>query len=468
MKTSIKKRLVGNFMLVIIMTVLILEVFLANAVKQYYYKGFEEILSNQVILSADFYHRYFSSNPLEEIIMDDIDVFWRQTKAQVQILDRDGKILMDSIGALSSSDVINTTDVIRALEGVKGTWIGNVDYDTSPVMAVAYPLIVDGEIIGILRFVSTLKNVNNIIKNITQVFIIVGLIVVIISGIISLFLANTIVHPLKEVTGVAEEMAAGNLKIRSKKRADDEIGKLSDTLNYMAEELIRREELKNDFISSISHELRTPLTSIKGWAITLKSGDARDKELLLDGLDIIEKESDRLSNMVEELLDFSRFVSGRISLEKSQIDLMESIEQVGKQFQFTAKDKNIEFIIQYEPNLPHIYADKNRIKQVLINLLDNAFKFTPEGGRVELNARREGEDIIIEVIDNGYGIDEEDLPYIKEKFYKGKNSKSNSGLGLAICDEIVKLHQGSLEIESKLNQGTRVTVAIPIEGEKDQ
>ncbi|GMG95884.1 sensor histidine kinase [Tepidimicrobium xylanilyticum] len=464
MRTSIKKRLVGNFMLVIIMTVLILEVFLANAVKQYYYKGLEEILSNQITLSADFYSRYFSSNSLKEIIMDDIDVFWRQTKAQVQILDSEGKVLMDSIGVSHFSDPINTLDVAKALEGNKGTWIGNVEYDNSPVMAVAYPIIVEDEIIGVLRFISTLRNINIIIGNITKVFTIVGLIAVLISGVISIFLANTIIHPLREVTEVAEKMAGGNLKIRTKKRSDDEIGKLSDTLNYMAEELIRKEQLKNDFISSISHELRTPLTSIKGWAITLKSDNTRDEELLVDGLDIIEKESDRLSNMVEELLDFSRFVSGRITLEKKKINIAESIRQVGKQFQFNAESKDIEFNINCDFKLPPIYADGNRIKQVLINLLDNAFKFTPEGGKVTLNARDNGQDLLIEVIDNGCGIGEDDLPYIKEKFYKGKSSKASSGLGLSICDEIIKLHNGTMQIESRLNEGTKVMVTIPIEG----
>lgn len=464
MNTSIKKRLVGNFMLVIIITVLILEVFLINAVKKYYYKSMEEILSNQIILSTDFYSRYFSSNRLEDIIIDDIDVFWRQTKAQVQILDLDGKVLMDSIGASHSLDTINTNDVMKALEGEKGIWIGNVEYDTSTVMAISYPLLVEGKPVGVLRFVSSLRNTNRMIKNIAKVLLIVGLMVILISGILSIFLANTIIQPLQEVTTVAEKMAGGQLKIRSRKRFDDELGKLSDTLNYMAEELIRKEQLKTDFISSISHELRTPLTSIKGWAITLKSDKFKDDQLLIDGLDIIEKESDRLTNMVEELLDFSRFVSGRITLDKDEIDIVDSIEHIGKQFQFRAEEKNIQYNVYYDSYLPKIIGDENRLKQVLINLLDNAFKFTLEGGKVALLAKKSEENILIEIEDNGYGIYEEDLPYIKEKFYKGKNSKSNSGLGLSICDEIIKLHGGSMKIESKLNQGTKVIVSIPIEG----
>jgi signal transduction histidine kinase len=464
MKTSIKKRLVGNFVLVIIITVLILEVFLVNAVKQYYYKSVEEILSNQIMFSSDFYSRYFSSTNLEDIIIDDVDVFWHQTTAQVQILDLSGKVLMDSIGVSHSSIVNNTNDITKAINGEKGIWVGNVEYDTSPIMAVSYPLIVEGKIIGVLRFISSLKETNRIIRNITKVLLFIGGIVVLISGIVSLFLANTIIKPLKEVTKVAEKMADGQLKVRSYKKFDDELGKLSDTLNYMAEELIKKEQLKNDFISSISHELRTPLTSIKGWAITLKSEELNDNQLLKDGLDIIEKESDRLTDMVEELLDFSRFVSGRITLDKEEINITDAINQVGKQLQPRAIDRNIKFNVSYDLDLPIIVADENRIKQVLINLLDNAFKFTPDGGEVDLMVNKNKDYMFIQVKDNGYGISEEDLPYIKEKFYKGKNSKSHSGLGLSICDEIIKLHGGSMEIESKLNQGTKISVSLPIKG----
>lgn len=464
MKSSIKKRLTGNFMIVILITVIILEFFLFNAIKKYYYKSIEEILSNQVSFSAEYYSRYFSSNPLEELVIDDVDVFWNQTSAQVQILDSDGNVLMDSIGAIHSDKAIETTDVITALKGKLGTWIGNVDYDTEPVIAVSHPLMIEGEVVGVLRFISSLREANSIIKNIYKMLIFIGIAVIAISGIVSLFLANTIVQPLKEITQVAEKMADGQLKVRSVKRYDDEIGKLSDTLNYMAEELVRKEQLKNDFISSISHELRTPLTSIKGWAITLKSDEMRDKKLLMDGLDIIEKESDRLSSMVEDLLDFSRLLSGRITVEKDKINIVESIELISKQLQPRAEDKNIQFDVIYDPNLPQIIADANRIKQVLINLLDNAFKFTQEGGKVTLKAYATKDFLIMEVADNGPGIPEDDIPYIKEKFYKGKNSKSTTGLGLSICDEIVKLHGGQMEIKSKLGEGTVVIVSLPLKG----
>src|SRR5699024_7302530 len=143
--------------------------------------------------------RYFSSTSLEDIIIDDIDVFWRQTNAQVQILDLNGNVRMDSIGASHQSN-IDTKDILKALEGEKGTWIGDVEYSNSQVMAVSHPLIVEGKTIGVLRFVTSLKETNRIIMKITFILLLAGLIVVLISGAVSVFLANTMIKPIEEVT----------------------------------------------------------------------------------------------------------------------------------------------------------------------------------------------------------------------------------------------------------------------------
>lgn len=463
MKRSIKTRLVKNFMLIIIITVSILEIVLINGIKSYYYQSVEDILTNQIEFSTNFYSRYYSSTSLQDVLIDDIDSFWRHVTAQVQILSMDGELLMDSLG-VSSENIGISSDIIQALDGEKGVWIGNVKYDDYPVMAVSMPLIYQETPVGILRLVSSLRQTNSIIAEISKLLILMGLMVIIIGGIVGLFLANSIVKPLKEVTMVAEKLADGHFKTRSTITLNDEIGRLSKTLNYMAEEILRKDQLKNDFISSISHELRTPLTSIKGWAATLNSLDAADREILKDGLDIIEKESDRLSLMVEDLLDFSRFTSGRISLEKDVFNIKETLELIAMQLKPRAKNNHIDFRVLVDNEIDMMVGDENRIKQVLINLLDNAFKFTDEGGEVRLRALKYASEIHMEVVDNGVGIPSDDLPYVMEKFYKGKNSKSHSGIGLSICEEIVSLHGGSIGIESEEGRGTRVLIRLPLEG----
>lgn len=240
MRKSIKTRLVKNFMLIILITVLILETVLLTGVKDYYYKNMEDILSNQIDFSTDFYSRYFDTFTLEDILIDEIDIFWRYTNAQVQILSLDGEVLMDSLGIVHSEN-INSNDVVDAKSMDKGVWVGNIAYDDYPVMSVSKVLLNKGQQIGIIRFISSLESTNIIIRRISFLFFLMGIIVIFISAMVSIFLANSIVKPLREVTKVAEKMANGQFKIRSYVKIDDEIKKLSDTLNYMAEEIIKKE-----------------------------------------------------------------------------------------------------------------------------------------------------------------------------------------------------------------------------------
>ncbi|HWQ43206.1 MAG TPA: HAMP domain-containing sensor histidine kinase, partial [Desulfosporosinus sp.] len=361
---GIRARLTANFMIIIIITVAILEMLLIYTVRQNYYGSLEGSLINQIKISADLYAKYFSDTSLQENVLYNVDAFWNQSNSEVEIVAKDGSIVMDSLGVIPSANIA-IDDIKDALNGETGKWIGRIN--GQKVMAVAYPLKTNNEIVGALRFITSLSAVDQDIQNTACIFISIGLAVVFIAGLISIFLANTIILPLQEVTEVAQEMAAGNFNARSKKTHSDEIGKLSDTLNYMADEIVKKEELKNDFISSVSHELRTPLTSIMGWAITLQNEKFQQKEMLADGLGIIAKESERLTLMVEELLDFSKFVSGRVKLQKAEINLSAFMNHIQKQLTPRAARENINFSVQYPEDMPSFCTDANRLKQVFIN-----------------------------------------------------------------------------------------------------
>ncbi len=461
-KNSIQARLVRNFILIILISVLAFEALLVYFTRFYFYNNIESILTNQIKTASDFYTRYFSDVPLDVNIMDNADLFWKQTTGQVQIVGNNGEVLLDSQG-LESGEYVSGNDFKLAQQGKKGVWVGRLNNGSEQIMIVSYPLKSDTEQVGVVRFITSLKDVDKIIFNISMIFIFIGIVVILVAGTISIVLAHSIIHPLKNVTGAAELMAEGNLDVRISKSRNDEIGKLSDTLNYMASEIQKRERIKNDFISTVSHELRTPLTSIKGWANTIIDDDYSDKEILSDGLNIIVKESDRLTDMVEELLDFSRFVSGNVELKKEKTDVSSIIDYIEKQMSDRAKKEKISFIVKCE-NIPIVELDRNRITQLLINLLGNAFNFTPQNGKVALISYFEDDNIVFRVEDTGCGISPEELPLVTEKFYKGNSSNSHTGLGLSICDEIVKLHNGSLNIESELDKGTIVTVRIPFGG----
>lgn len=457
---SIRKKMAIGFIFVIILTVLVLEALIINIVRVNYYNNLEAGLHNQLKVSCELYARYFSDASLSDNVLNNVDTFWKQTNAQVQIIDIKGRVLMDSIGYIPDEGE-RLPDVREALENGKGTWIGKAPYDKDGIIAVSNILQADGETVGVLRFISTLREVNKDVASVTRVFIVIGLMVAAASVILSFILSNTIVNPLKKVTAVAARMASGDFHIRSKKSYNDEIGKLSDTFNYLADEIEKRDKLKNEFISSISHELRTPLTSIKGWAVTLMEVGQEDGELFDTGLDIIEKECDRLSGMVEELLDFSRLISEKLTIRNEMVQLEEFVGTVGRQLAPRAARDGLDFRVEVEGELPGIMTDGNRLKQVIINILDNAFRFTKAGGSVIFKTAVSGGEVIFTISDTGCGIPADEMPYIKEKFFKGKNSKLGSGIGLSICDEIIKLMKGSFALYSAEGKGTNVVIRIP-------
>lgn len=462
---TIKSRLVKSFSIVIFITILVLDILLITFVRKYYYDNMNDLLKNQLQITTNFYKKYFNLHSLEENIYDSLDSFWEQTDAQIQIYDNTGSMLMDSIGVVE--DNVKYMDVQKSLQGEKNNrWIGNVSYYDYKVMALSTPIESDGKVIGVMRLVVSLEAVDKGISNIIVFFLIISITVLIFSILVSTILAKNIVVPIKKLTIVAEEMAGGDLGVRSDTNSKDEIGKLAKTLDYMAEEIQKREQLKNEFISSISHELRTPLTAIKGWVITLDDSQT-DKDTLKMGLNIIEKETDRLVNMVEELLDFSRLSSGKMTLNKKEVSIKAISDYIDVYMSARARRENKRLNINLDSENKKIYVDIDRIKQVLINLLDNAFKFTEAEGTISISFSSVEGSLKIIVQDDGCGISEEDLPRVKEKFYKGKNAKSKNGIGLSICDEIVKLHDGEIFIESEEGKGTLVTVILPVIKEEE-
>ena len=236
----------------------------------------------------------------------------------------------------------------------------------------------------------------------------------------------------------------------------------------MAEEISTTDKMKNDFISTISHELRTPLTSIKGWGETLTFGanDSFD-DVTRKGLEVIVKEAGRLEGFVEELLDFSRLQSGRMNLKLAKTDVFAELDETVFTFCERAMREGIE--VKYSiPDVPAVAdADANRLKQVFMNILDNALKYSRSPSKIFVKAqfiKLEGSDFIsIAIADQGCGISKEDLPHVKDKFYKANVSVRGSGIGLAVTNEIINLHKGKLEIDSEEGKGTLVVICLPVE-----
>ena len=224
------------------------------------------------------------------------------------------------------------------------------------------------------------------------------------------------------------------------------------------------EKTQSEFISSVSHELRTPLTAITGWAETIQSGELRDPEDVRKGMDIIVSEARRLTNMVEELLEFSRISEGRFTLSVEPLDLKAELEDAVYTYREFFRREGIELTYQDcpEETIP-ITGDPERLRQVFCNLLDNAAKHGGSGKRIDVSIRKDLLDAVIQIRDYGLGIPEEELPFIKQKFYKGSSKARGSGIGLAVCEEIVTRHEGRLIIGNAEGGGCLVTIRLPIE-----
>lgn len=243
----------------------------------------------------------------------------------------------------------------------------------------------------------------------------------------------------------------------------DEVGDLCDSINNMAAELAENDKMKNDFISSISHELRTPLTAIKGWSETMALCDpVNDRSTVMRGLSVVNDEVERLSHMVEELLDFSRIQSGRMRVMMENVDLYAEVEQVILIMRERAAKARItlQFNVPEDINIV-VLGDADRLNQVFINILDNAIKHSSEDTTIKISIVETATHAAVCIEDAGEGIPADELPHIKEKFFKGTSSKRGTGLGLAVADEIVRLHGGTLVIESELGRGTKVTIVLP-------
>ncbi|MDD7363755.1 MAG: ATP-binding protein [Peptoniphilus sp.] len=465
MKQSIRIIITRNFVALILLTVSLLDVLLILGFRQYTYNGVKYYLNQQLNNSIYTYDRYFKNGSLQELLESDYEIIFNQFGGQVQLVGPDGQLIYDSIGAINDP-VKDYPDVQSALKGKENSRIGKVTYADTSVLSVSRPLFSrEGSVLAVLRYTSSLAPAHRSVLILTRYLLILTVFVIAISIIVSRYLAKAITRPIEEIQSTAIQLADGQYKKRIELQRDDELGQLAQSINTLAAEIVRKEQVKNDFISSISHELRTPLTSIRGWAAILKDTDPEDKEIYTEGFNIIENETERLSKMVEELLDFSRYISGRITLKKDEFNITSTCRDVLRQMQPRAQNQDIHLIDEVNDEVVLITGDEDRIRQVLINLIDNAIKFTDPGGWVLLEARKNYPNYEMIISDNGVGMDETELRLAKEKFYKGKHSNSHSGLGLSIAEEIIKLHNGEIQIVSEKSVGTSIRVFIPLENE---
>jgi signal transduction histidine kinase len=327
-------------------------------------------------------------------------------------------------------------------------------------MAIYTPLLYHGQTVAVLKYETPLTKTDQRIFHLLTWGFFVCLMVASVAFLVSLRLGNSIVLPLKNIILLTKRMAEGNYQEKIEDSYPYEAGELVDMLNYMADEITKADRMKSDFISSISHELRTPLTGIKGWAETIKEPDGLTEDEMRFGLRIMEEETDRLIRMVESLLDFSRYQSDRIVLDRSPISFDELVEKVCLGLIKKAEKKNIRLIRDITP--VRIEGDWDKLKQVVINVLDNGIKFSEKNSEIVITMTTTNDWVHLVIKDTGIGVRKEHLTYLTHSFFKADKRSSGEGLGLAISQRIMTLHGGSLSIESEYGKGTSVTMKLPL------
>lgn len=381
--------------------------------------------------------------------------------ARILILNLDGEVLIDSYDTLVDS-TLDTNEIQSALEGRSESTI--YTHESNFVFYCATPIIEQNNLVGI-SFLSTSANhifedVNEIIDHLLFIFTAA----VLMSVLISVIFARIISRPIESLTKSVQNITQGKYDTKVDVTSKDEIGELGNAFNMMATKLYQVDERRRKFVSNVSHELRTPMTSMKIVSETLLANSTWEESVYREFLNDIHIEVDRLNNIIDSLLYLVRVEKDDLELDYNMTYVNYLIEWVIKTLKPIADQKNIDLKL-VSHNKVQIQLDQEKMQQCLLNIIGNSVKYTPEGGSVTIDLSELKEIVSIKIIDTGIGIPEKDLPFIFDRFYRVDEARARktggTGLGLAIAQQIVMLHQGTIEVESQFGIGTTVSIKIP-------
>lgn len=371
------------------------------------------------------------------------------------------------------SDRINVTpNILSAMMGEDAYAEGS---SRAEYMDVAVPITVEGGAGFVVYIVDNKQTVSNLNAEIMTLILEAVLIGFVIAVAIILIVSKALLSPIQGMTKAAEAMADGDFSRKIKVDSNDEIGILAETFNDMAmqietmlEELKNAERIRREFVANVSHELRTPLTSIRTYAETISDTKGIPQDTEEEFLRVIINECDRMTKIVSDLLVLSRLDSGTGMLTPEWFSIEKAVRDVYAAIALEARNRGHVLNLEIEWKMPMIKGDRARIEQVLMNIISNAVKYTPDGGTIDIYGSRSGNSIIVKVEDSGIGIPLEDLNRVFDRFYRVDKARTResggTGLGLSIAKEIVTMHGGTIEIDSTPGVGTVVSVALPIGG----
>lgn len=433
-----------------------------------------EVLTNEAFLIAEqsishYIHGTYSKDYTEK----SISYYASTLKASIWYADDLGRIVIaaSAEGHPEAPSNINFLkqdfDLINAQN-----FVGNFyDYFEDDVITVAIPIKTYGNPNGMIFIHSTVSELSDLQKDLLQTTYVPFLLMLIFSIAMLALISGKIIKPIKKLNAVAAEYATGNFDVKTDIKANNEIGQLALTMEYMASELSKLDDYRRDFISNISHDFRSPLTSIKGYIVAILDGtipyEKQDRYL-----NIVVDETNRLSKLTSSMLQLNDLNSYGIWLVFKEFDIVDLVKNAIDTFEGKCVKKHISIILNNHCNESIVYADKTKIQQVIYNLIDNAIKFTPGGNRIFITLTEKNEKIFVSVKDEGCGIPADKVNQVWVRFYKADSSrgrdKQGTGLGLAITKEIIKAHNENINVVSTEGVGSEFTFSLTKANSKEQ
>ena len=431
----------------------------------YYYSNMQSDLESRAGTTTEFFTDFVNQNH-DEFIRSCItytETFEKRNTIELQFFSSQGKIVASSYGHWAG-DSPSTPEIQSAISTRDAVaYVGKDPVTGERIIAVSGPVIYSsGEVVGVFRYVTSTRLVD---MQIFLVALVSTLVLMLVLGAVllsSTYCIRSVLNPVDQIIEKAKRIASGSYGAQIQTKYNDEIGELANTINEMSAKISQNEKMQAEFISQLSHELRTPLTVINGWSETLLANEEMDPDTR-QGMKIISSEAKRLTGMVMDLLDFTRMQDGRMTLTVEPTDLRSEFEDTVFMYgSRLAQDGIVLNYLENDQDIPEIPCDPQRLRQVFLNILDNAAKHGGEGKKIDASIAREGDNVVVRIRDYGPGIPEDEIPLVKKKFYKGSSKARGTGIGLAVCDEIVEMHGGTLTLENAPGGGTLVTVRLPI------
>lgn len=423
----------------------------------FYYK---EMQTETEDLASHFTAMAQSGDTTSELMMSSFAEF-----SNVSIFDisPDGGVNLHS-GVHDSADrSFIRADDLQAIYSAKSINFLYKDPDGHRYFVAGQPIGNDGTVQSALYVMSSTERMEQSLSKVRKILLLSGLGAVVIALGITWFIARILSRPLVQMQRATRKIAAGDLETRLTISSRDEIGYLAGAINDLAVDLQHYRDTRQEFLANISHELRTPITYLQGYANVVKDGlyETEDEKKLY--LEIIGQEAHRIQHLVDDLFELAKMEEGKITLNLEEVDLAEIVDQSVRRMELTARDKGLKLIAEYDGQAYGLPGDRKRMEQIIMNLLENAVRYTDEGEiTIRLQYTGEAAEVVIE--DTGIGIPDEELPHVLERFYRVEKSRSRqyggTGLGLSIVNKLVELLGGTLSITSRLGEGTRCVVVF--------